>query len=100
MPWYEVQLAPAQVTAEYGRIQAQFETFFHTMRAPPDVAMFSHQEPGTDPLHLYFLLPAGDVPEGFRRMLGARPCARPPADAAFVVGDNDTLARFRRGAPL
>jgi|SRR5580700_568706 hypothetical protein len=99
MPWYAVQLTPAQVRAEYGRIRAQFETVFRTMRAPADMAMFSHQEPGADPLHLYFLLPDGDVLEAFRRLVGAKPCERPPAHAAFEVGHNDTLERLRRGDP-
>jgi hypothetical protein len=101
MPWYEVRLTSAQAAAgEYGRIQDQFEQFFHLAHAPPDMAMFSHQEPGEDTLHLYFLLPGGDVSEAFVRVAGAKPCSRPPSTAAFAAGDNETLERFRRGDPL
>lgn len=63
------------------------------------MAMFSDQRPGQD-LHLYFLLPAGDVSEAFVRVTGARASGRPPATAAFNVGHNETFNRFRNGEPL
>ena len=99
MPWYEVQLTSAQVAAgEYGRVQHQFEFFFHLAEAPADMAMFLFSE--QDTLRLYFLLPTGDLSEAFVRVKRARPCARPPRTAAFAVGHNGTLERFRRGDPL
>jgi hypothetical protein len=73
MAWNEVQLTPALVAAnEHGRIQDRFEYFFHKLNAPRDMGMFSDQQPGQD-LHLYFLLPAGDVSEAFLRVSDARP---------------------------
>ena len=102
MPWYEVHLTSAQAAAgAHGRIQDQFMAFFHKVRAPPDdMAMFSGQGAGADALHLYFLLPAGDLSEVFVRLVGAIRCERPPPDVGFDAGHNETLQRFRTGGPL
>lgn len=101
MPWYEVQVTSKQAAAgEHGRVQDQFERFFQLAHGPLDMAMFSDQAPGEDMLHLYFLLPGGDLSEAFVRLTGARQCAQPPRTAASVVGHNETLDRFRRGDPL
>jgi hypothetical protein len=96
MPWYSTELTSEQIRAgEELRLQRLFGDTHIQLGAPIDVAMFSHW---TEDLNSVILSVTPEV-ENYPiiiRLLNLQPSTRPPADAAFSVGHQEVLARFRR----
>jgi len=93
MPWHQVRLSTQQVVdGEEGRILDLFADALVRARGDPDMAMFSSEEGEDTVLHF---TPATD--QLFLRMVRAQPSERPPQNATFMAGENETGRRFRAG---
>jgi hypothetical protein len=96
MPWYSTQLTSEQVAAgEELRVQGLFRDAHIQLGAPQDVAMFSHWTEDMDAVILS-VTPEVENHPLLIRLLDLQPSPRPPANAAFSVGHQELLARFRR----
>ena len=96
MPWYSTQLTSEQVRAgDELRLQRLFGDAHIQLGAPLNVAMFSHWTEDMDAVVLSVTPEVENYPL-IIRLLNLQPSERPPANAAFSVGHQELLTRFRR----
>lgn len=90
MQWHSVQLSSSELAQGRNElIQARFDRLYQALGTPPAVAMLSSHLPNA--LRLYFSPATAQYAEAFMRLIDARPCEPPPADASLVVGGADAL---------
>jgi hypothetical protein len=98
MPWYRVKMTSADIARNWhGILLSRFETFFITLKAPADMAMFSTTMTA-DVVMLYFSPATGQRAPAFLELANAEVCDRPTEPVNFLAGSPKMQKALQCGA--